>query len=67
MRRIESYVEDTPDMLRQFEHSNSQGSLPENAIPITVDVQSLYTSIPADGNTGGMQAFETALNTRDNQ
>ena len=32
--------------------------------PVTVDVTALYTSIPAEGEHGGIQAFEKAMNQR---
>ena len=64
VKRLDSFIEDSPDLLRQFESENKNGPQSPNTFPVTIDVTSLYTSIPADGSNGGMQAFEKALNTR---
>ena len=50
--------------LRIFEESNKKGLLPEGSFPVTVDVTALYTNIPAEGDNGGLQAVEKALETR---
>ena len=47
-----------------FEESNQRG-LTEDCFPITVDVTSLYTNTPAEGPDGGLEAFEKALETRE--
>ena len=38
-----------------------------HAFPVTVDVTALYTSIPSEGQDGGMQAFEKELGKRQNK
>ena len=57
-------VEDSADILRQFEEANKKGLLPPGSFPVTVDVTALYTNIRAEGPDGGFQAFEKALETR---
>ena len=41
-----SYIQDTPDFIRQIEQLNDKGKLPENALLVTLDAISLYTNIP---------------------
>ena len=64
VRKLPSYVEDSPDILRICEAENEKGPQPLHSFPVTVDVTSLYTNIPANGESGGIQAFEKALNGR---
>ena len=59
-----SFIEDTPDLLRLFEEINCKNPLPANSFPVTVDVVSLYTSIPAEGSCGGLEALENSLESR---
>ena len=67
VKNLPSYVEDTPDILRIFQQENSCGPQHLNSFPVTFDVQSLYTNIPTDGATGGLQSFKKALDTRTNE
>ena len=60
LQEIPTFVEDSSDMLRQFEEENLKGHLP-------VDVTALYTNIRAEGPEGGFQAFEKALNKREDK
>ena len=55
---MESYIEDTPDLLRKFEEMNEQGNLPANSKPYSIDIKSFYTNIPLDE---GIQAFKETL------
>ena len=64
VKDLNSYVQDSPDFLRIIESENDIGPQLKNAFPVTVDVTSLYTSIPANGVNGGIQAFRGFLNTR---
>ena len=64
VKNLKSYVQDSPDYLRLIEDTNEKGPQLSNTFPVTVDVCSLYTSIPANGESGGIQAFKKALNTR---
>ena len=41
----DTFIQDTPDFLRQAEQLNISGKLPENAIIVTMDVSALYTNI----------------------
>ena len=50
-----------------IEKENQSGKQPPNTFPVTIDVQSLYTNIPINGEHGGLQAFEKALNMRDTE
>ena len=52
------------NILRIFQTENDNNKQIEGSFPVTVDVTALYTSIPADGEHGGIQAFEKALNQR---
>ena len=56
-----TYLQDTPDFLRQIEGINKQGKLPPNAILVTVDVSGLYTNIPQQE---GMDCTKEALDER---
>ena len=62
VKKLESFVEDTPDLLRILQNENTCGPQPENSFPVTVDVSALYTNIPTHGQIGGLQVFEKALN-----
>ena len=64
VRKIPSFIEDSPDMLRLIQKENEKGPQDMSAFPVTVDVCGLYTNIPGDGEDGGLQAFEKALNDR---
>ena len=44
----DSYIEDTPDILRFFEELNEGGTLPADAKPVTIDLKSMYTNIPIE-------------------
>ena len=64
VKKLDSFVEDTPDLLRILQDENTRGCQPSNSFPVTVDVTALYTNIPTHGPMGGLQAFEKALNRR---
>ena len=64
VRKLDSYVEDTPDLLRIFHMENEQKCQPAHSFPVTVDVTALYTNIPTHGSVGGLQAMEIALQRR---
>ena len=64
VKDLSSYVQDTPDFLRIIESENEKGPQHKNTFPVTIDVTSLYTSIPANGESGGIQAFQTFLDKR---
>ena len=64
VKKIPSFIEDSPDILRQIQKENEKGPQDKSAFPVTVDVSGLYTNIPGDGDDGGLQAFEKALNNR---
>ena len=57
---IPSYLQDTPDLLRQFETLNEQ-DLPEESFPISIDVVGLYTNIPTEE---AIEAMRKTLETR---
>ena len=67
VKDLKSYVQDSPDFLRIIEKENDKGPQLKNAFPVTVDVTSLYTSIPARGENGGIQAFKSFLNSQGHQ
>ena len=64
VKKLESFVEDTPDLLRILQGENQRGPQKTNSFPVTIDVTSLYTNIPKNGQDGGIQAFKNALNRR---
>ena len=67
VKKLESYVEDTPHMLRIFEEENKKGPQEDGAFPVSIDVVGLYSNIPCDGDDGGMQAFEEMLENREDK
>ena len=58
VKKMESYIKDTPDLLRKFEEMNEQGNLPANSKPYSIDIKSFYTNIPLEE---GIQAFKETL------
>jgi hypothetical protein len=57
---IPSYLQDTPDLLRQFETLNEK-DLPKGSFPVSIDVVGLYTNIPTEE---GIEAMRKTLETR---
>ena len=57
-----SYLQDTPDFLRNIEAINSEGPLPTNSMLVSIDVSALYTNIPQDE---GVEATREALESAD--
>ena len=57
MKKLESYVEDTPDFLRAIERKNSECHLPSHAFPVSMDITALYPSIPWEK---GLEALKNA-------
>ena len=57
-----SYLQDTPDFLRNIEAINSEGPLPTNSMLFSIDVSALYTNIPQDE---GVEATREALESAD--
>jgi hypothetical protein len=64
VKEQDSFIEDTPDILRYFEEINENGTLPENSKPVTIDLKSMYTNIPIDE---GLAAFKEQLDNRSDQ
>ena len=61
MQSVRSYIKDSGDFLKKIKNL---GFFPENAILVTADVVGLYPSIP---HKAGLQAFEEALENRNNK
>ena len=59
----ESYIEDTPDVLRHIEEINSGEKLPENALLVVIDVIGLYDNIPP---CEGVKSVEESLKEKPN-
>ena len=57
---LPSFIEDTPDLLRALENLKVE-EIPQNAIPVTIDVVGLYSNIPQDE---AELAVQQALRTR---
>ena len=58
VQSLPSYIKDTTHVLLQ---RKQMGSLPDNAILVTLDVSSLYSNIP---HNKGIEACRHFLNTR---
>ena len=63
VKELDSYWQDTPDMLRDFSSQNEAGPQPPGTIPVTLDISSLYTNIPI---REGINVFRTFLDKRNN-
>ena len=64
VRKLPSFVEDTPDFLRCIEERNSKGPLPDHVFPVSMDVCALYPSIPWKE---GLEALERAAERREDK
>ena len=64
VRKLDTFVQDTPHFLRHIEDINKLGPLPSTAVPISIDVSALYTSIPQDE---GVETFREALDEREDK
>ena len=62
VKDIPSYIRDTKDFLTKLQSFESI-KIPQNVIPVSIDVVSLYSSIPLDD---AVKAVEEALNRRNN-
>ena len=58
VKKLETYLEDTPHVLRCVALMNREGPLPPGAIPVTCDARELYPSIPHEG---GLDAVEESV------
>ena len=45
---MESFIQDTPDLLRYCKETNENETLPENTKPVAIDLKSMYTNIPIE-------------------
>ena len=61
VKQLDSYIEDTPDLLRKINDINESQNIPDDAKPIAIDIKSMYSNIPLQE---GLDAFEDALNAR---
>ena len=64
MKKIPSFIEDTPHLLREIVKENEKGPQPVGATLVTMDVTALYPSIPWKE---GLFALKEALNRRKDQ
>ena len=64
VQKLRSYIEDTPNLLRKIAAKNSNGPLPPGAIPVVLDVNALYPSVPQEE---GLRTLEKALDCRQDQ
>ena len=58
VKKLDSFIEDTPHLLRQINIINDKGDMPENTIPISIDIKSMYTNIPLQE---GLEACQETL------
>ena len=56
VKKLPSYIEDTPDLLREIEKRNDLGPLPPHAIPVSMDVVALYPNVPWEEGLVALQA-----------
>ena len=63
VKKLKTFIEDTPDFLREIERHNTECRLPENAIPVSMDIVALYPNVPWEE---GLEAMKNAANSRDN-
>ena len=61
VKSIESFIEDTPDLLRKIIDINERGDVPDGTMPIAIDIKGMYTNIPLDE---GLAAFRDCLDKR---
>ena len=59
----DTYLQDTPDVLRRLQQMNMEERIPENALLVVIDVVGLYTNITQDE---GLQCVEETLGERVN-
>ena len=58
VKDLDSFIEDTSDLLRKFNKINEQNNLPPEAKPYSVDIKSFYTNIPLKE---GAEAFKEVI------
>ena len=63
VRKLDSFIEDTPDLLRKFEEVNANETLPPGSKPYAIDIKSFYTNILV---REGIEAFRETLQRKDN-
>ena len=61
VKNLESYIEDTPDLLRKINEINETQTIPDDTKPISIDIKSMYSNIPLQE---GLDAFKEALDSR---
>ena len=64
VKSLDSFIEDTPDVLRSLNNINDNETLPPEAKPISLDLKSMYTNIPIEE---GIEAFREALDKRNDK
>ena len=64
VKKLDSYIEDTPDLLRKINVLNENESIPDGAKPIAIDIKSMYSNIPLQE---GLDAFEEVLEAREDK
>ena len=58
VKSLDSYIEDTPDLLKKFQEINEQNDLPLEAKPYSIDIKSFYTNIVL---REGVEAFKEVI------
>ena len=58
VKKLKSYLKDDNDFMRKINDINQKYQLPKNALLVTWDVKSLYTSIP---HKDGLEALKKTL------
>ena len=61
VKKLDSFIEDTPHLLRQINDINDKGDMPENTIPVSIDIKAMYTNIPLQE---GLEACKETLEKR---
>jgi peptide-methionine (R)-S-oxide reductase len=62
--KLPSFIEDTRHMLEFINETNQDGPQPDGAIPVVMDINDMYGSIPWEE---GLVAFEEAINDLDGE
>ena len=64
VKKLPSFVEDTPHFLREIEQRNALGPLPPESVPVSIDVVALYPNVPWKE---GLQALGAAAEDREDK
>ena len=61
VKKHESYIQDTPDLLRYLKKVEEEDNLPPEAFPASIDIKSTYTNIPIEEGLKPWKTIPTDL------